>query len=433
MFDLKFIRENEKEIRESMLKRGLEIKALNDILKEDKEFRDIKERVDELRHERNVISEKINEAKKQDKDLRPILEKARKIPEELRSFEEKLSRLEASIALLLRRIPNILDKKVPLGKDAKHNKVIRKWGKIPKFKFKLKTHVELAEELNLCDFNASAEVAGKGFYYLKGDLALLNQALIHFAIDFMKKKRYQYIETPLMMRAEIAAAAGDLGAFQNALYKIEGEDLYMIPTAEHAILGMLKDKTVSEEKLPIKCFGYSMCLRKEVGAHGINEKGLWRTHQFNKVEQFVFCKQKDSSKYYDELLKNSEEIVKKLKLPYRVFESCAGDLSMWKMRGADIEVYRPTTGDYGELMSVSNCGIYQSRDLGIKGANNKGEKFILNTLNNTVIATSRVMVAILENFQQADGTVKVPSVLQKYVGKKVLGEKKKVKKKKSRK
>ncbi len=435
MFDLKFIRENEKEIRESILKRGLEIHALNDILKEDIEFREIKEKVDELRHERNVISERINEAKKQDKDVRPIIEKARKIPEELKSYEEKLSKLEASTSLLIKKIPNILDKKVPQGKDAKHNKVLRKWGKIPKFKFKIKTHVEIAEDLGLCDFDASAEVAGKGFYYLKGDLALLNQALLQFAIDFMKKKGYQYIEPPLMMRADIAAAAGDLGAFKDALYKIEGEDLYMIPTAEHAILGMLRDTTLAEEKLPVKCFGYSMCFRKEVGAHGINEKGLWRTHQFNKVEQFIFCKQKDSGKYYDELLKNSEEIVKKLGLPYRVFESCAGDLSIWKSRGADIEVYRPTVGEYGEIMSVSNCGVYQSRDLGIKGTNSKGEKYFINTLNNTAMATSRIMVAILENFQQADGTVKVPSVLQKYVGKKVLGEKKskKVKKKKSRK
>jgi len=428
MFDLKFIRENEKEIRDSILKRGLDINALNDILKEDRELREIKERVDELRHERNVISERINEAKKHDRDVRPIIEKARKIPEELKSYEENLSKLEASTSLLLRKIPNILDKKVPAGKDASHNKVLKKSGKIPKFKFKIKNHVEIAEELRMADFDSSSEVAGKGFYYLKGDLALLNQALIQFTIDFMKKKGYTYIEPPLMMRADIAAAAGDIEAFQNALYKIEGENLYMIPTAEHAILGMMRDKVINEDRLPLKFFGYSMCFRKEVGAHGINEKGLWRTHQFNKVEQFIFCKPKDSPKYFEEIVKNAEEIVKKLGLPYRLFESCAGDLSLWKMRGVDLEVYRPTLKEYGEVISASNCGIYQAHDLGIKGINSKGERYILHTLNNTALATSRIMVAILENYQQKDGTVKVPTVLQKYMGKKVLGEKRKRKK-----
>ena len=209
-----------------------------------------------------------------------------------------------------------------------------------------------------------------------------------------------------MIKKDIAAAAGDLNAFKDALYKIEGEDVYLIPTAEHALLGMLRDSTIPEDKLPLKFFGYSMCFRKEIGAHGINEKGLWRTHQFNKVEQFIFCKPNDSEKYYNELLENTEEIMKKLQLPYRVSEMCTGDLGIWKMRSADIEVYRPTLKDYGETMSVSNCGQFQSIDLRIKGVDKKGEKYFLNTLNNTAIATSRIMVAILENNQQKDGTVK---------------------------
>jgi seryl-tRNA synthetase len=280
----------------------------------------------------------------------------------------------------------------------------------------VKNHTEIIEKLGIADFDASAKVAGNGFYYLKGDLALLNRALINFAIDFMEKKKYEYIEPPLMISKEVAAAAGDLDAFKDALYKIEGEGLYMIPTAEHAILGMLSGKTIAEEKLPLKFYGYSMCFRKEIGSHGINEKGLWRTHQFNKVEQFIFCHPKDSWKYYEELKKNSNEILKKLGMPYRWLECCTGDLADWKARSEDFEAYRPTTKDYGELGSLSNCTDYQARDLNIRGLSKKGERYVLHTLNNTALATSRVLVAIIENYQQKDGSVKIPTVLQKYMG-----------------
>ena len=275
------------------------------------------------------------------------------------------------------------------------------------------------------DFDASAKTSGNGFYYLKGDLALLNRALINFAIDFMNKKGYVYIEPTLMMRKKIAMAKGDFEAFENALYKIEGEDLYLIPTAEDIILGMLSGKTIKEENLPLKFFGYSMCFRKEIGSHGINEKGLWRTHQFNKVEQFVFCKPDDSWKYYDELKKNSDELLKALGLAYRWIECCTGDLGDWKAKSEDVEVYRPTTKDYGEVMSLTNCTDFQARDLNIRGVNRKGERYVLHTLNNTAIATSRMMVAIVENYQQKDGSIKVPKVLIPYMnGKKFIGKRK---------
>ncbi|RLG15564.1 serine--tRNA ligase, partial [Candidatus Pacearchaeota archaeon] len=202
---------------------------------------------------------------------------------------------------------------------------------------------------------------------------------------------------------------------------IEGEDLYLIPTAEDAILGMLSDQTIKEEELPMKFYGYSMCFRKEIGSHGINEKGLWRTHQFNKVEQFIFCSPKDSWKYYEELKKNSEEIMKMLNLSYRIVESCSGDLGDWKAKSEDIEVYRPTTKNYGEVMSLSNCTDYQARDLNIRGIDKKGKRYLLHTLNNTVLATSRIMVAIIENFQQKNGSIKIPKVLVPYMnGKKFI-------------
>ncbi|MDD5023406.1 MAG: serine--tRNA ligase, partial [Candidatus ainarchaeum sp.] len=336
----------------------------------------------------------------------------------------KENEIYEKLTLNIREIPNLMHEEVPIGKDDSENVVRKKIGKVSRFDFPIKTHVEIIEELGVTDFDASAKTSGSGFYYLKGELGLLNRALINFTIDFMVKKGYVYIEPPLMISREVAAAAGDLVAFENALYKIEGEETYLIPTAEHAILGMLSGKTIKEEDLPLKFFGYSMCFRKEVGSHGVNEKGLWRTHQFNKVEQFIFCHPKDSWKYYDELKKNSEEIMKILELPYRRIECCSGDLGNWKSRSEDIEVYRPTIKDYGEIMSLSNCTDFQARDLNIRGLNKKGERYVLHTLNNTAMATSRMMVAIIENYQQKDGTIKVPKVLVSYMhGKKIIGVK----------
>ncbi len=417
MIDLKDLREQPDKYRANMKKKGRDEKVVSEVLKLDEQWREVKLSADKLRHERNSISEQINQAKKRKAgDVSLLIKKAREIPERLKELEVEEKDLYESLTKRLLEIPNLMHPGVPIGKSEKDNKVRKVVGKPTKLKFVPKTHVELIESLDLGDFDASAKVAGNGFYYLKKDLALLNRALINFAVDFMEKKGYIYIEPPLMMSKRVAVAKGDFSAFEKALYKIEGEDLYMIPTAEDVILGMLSDKTISEEKLPLKFFGYSMCLRKEIGSHGINEKGLWRTHQFNKVEQFIFCKPKDSWKYYEELRKNAEEIMKKLKLPYRILEMCTADLGDWKARTEDIEVWRPTTKSYGEAGSLSNCTDYQARDLNIRGISRTGERYVLHTLNNTALATSRIMVAILENFQQKDGSIKIPSVLQKYIG-----------------
>ncbi|MGA2130022.1 MAG: serine--tRNA ligase [Candidatus Pacearchaeota archaeon] len=416
MIDLKDLRERPEIYRANMKKKGKDEKKVAHVISIDEKWRSVKPRADSLRSERNKISEQINQAKKQGKDAKELIKRAREIPEKLKQLEEEEKETYEQLKKALYEIPNLMHKDVPVGKSEKDNPVTKTVGKPAKLKFSAKNHVELIEALDLGDFDASAKVAGNGFYYLKKDLALLNRALINFAIDIMNKKGYQYIEPPLMMSRRIAAAAGDLNAFENALYKIEGENLYLIPTSEHGILGMLSDKTISEDKLPLKFFGYSINFRKEVGSHGINEKGLWRTHQFNKVEQFIFCKPKDSWKYYDELRKNSEEIMKKLKLPYRIIEICTADLGDWKSRSHDIEVWRPTTKSYGEVASLSNCTDYQARDLNIRGLSKKGDRYILHTLNNTALATSRIMVAILENNQQKDGSIKIPSVLQKYMG-----------------
>jgi seryl-tRNA synthetase len=415
MIDIKNLRENPGMYKKNTKKKGNE-GLIEEVLKLDEEWRKIKLKSDKLRGERNKVSKKINEEKKKDGNVSLLLKKAKEIPEKIRKLEEKEKEIYVKLNAKIYGIPNLMHEKVPVGKDESDNVVRKKVGKIPKFNFPVKNHTEIIEKLGIADFDASAKVAGNGFYYLKGDLALLNRALINFAIDFMEKKKYEYIEPPLMISKEVAAAAGDLDAFKDALYKIEGEGLYMIPTAEHAILGMLSGKTIAEEKLPLKFYGYSMCFRKEIGSHGINEKGLWRTHQFNKVEQFIFCHPKDSWKYYEELKKNSNEILKKLGMPYRWLECCTGDLADWKARSEDFEAYRPTTKDYGELGSLSNCTDYQARDLNIRGLSKKGERYVLHTLNNTALATSRVLVAIIENYQQKDGSVKIPTVLQKYMG-----------------
>ncbi|MBR9702745.1 serine--tRNA ligase, partial [Candidatus Woesearchaeota archaeon] len=270
---------------------------------------------------------------------------------------------------------------------------------------------------------------GSGFYFLKGDLALLNQALIQFAINKMLAKGYNYVEPPLMVRKHILDAAMDTEGFEETIYTVGKEEekpenqLCMIGTAEHVILGIHEGETIEAEKLPLKYAGYSMCFRQEIGSHGINEKGLWRTHQFNKVEQFIFCLPEQSWELYDELMKNSEEILQELKLPYRIVEICTGDLALWKARSHDVEIWRPTTGEYGEVMSLSNCTEYQAMDLNTRFVRKNGERGTIHTLNNTALATSRIMVAILENYQNEDGTVTIPEILQPYMGgKKVIGK-----------
>ena len=417
MLDLKFIQENSEIVKKNIKNKfqNEKLVLVDEIISKYNQWKDVKKEIDNLRAKRNKLSEEINKTKKEKKDFNPLLKNAQEIPGLIKELEDKSNALQERINKIQLIIPNIMHTSVPLGKDASQNKVLYKKGNIVKFKFKPKTHVELIEFLDIGDFDASARVSGKGFYYLKKELALLNQALIRFVIDFMQKKKYNYIETPLMLNEKSIYASMDKKAIENSVYSIKDEDLNLIGTSEQSLLAMHSNQIIPETELPKRYFSYSMCFRKEIGAHGINEKGLWRTHQFNKIEQFVFCKPEDSYKYYNELLKNSEEIVKKLKLPYHVLEICSGDLADWKAKSADIEVYRPTLDEYGEIMSLSNCTDYQARKLNIKILRKNGEKEILHTLNNTALATSRAMVTILENYQQKDGSIKIPVVLQKYM------------------
>ena len=428
MIDIKLIRENAKEVKENIKKKfqNEKLPLVDKVKKLDEQWRKFKTQEDKLRHERNKISKEINSAKKSkdDKKARKLIRKAKAIPAKIEKVKQKAGKLSEEIYEIMLEIPNIISKKTPVGKDESKNKVIKKSGKIPKFRFPVKNHVELIEALDIADFEASAEVSGNGFYYLKGELAILNQALIRFTIDFMRKKKYKYIEPPLMLNEKSIYASMDKETIENSVYSIKGEDLNLIGTAEQPLLAMHSGDVIPESELPKKYFSYSICFRKEIGSHGINEKGLWRTHQFNKIEQFIFCKPEGSEKFYDELLKNSEEIMEALGLPYRIVEMCSADLSDWKHRSADIEVWRPTTKNYEEVTSLSNCTDYQARKLDIKVVDMHGNRKVLYTLNNTALATSRIMVAIIENNQQKDGSIRIPKVLWKYAGFKEIKAKK---------
>ena len=327
MLTIKFIRENVDKIRENIKYLGQDEKlsSVDELLSLDEQWRKDKKEVDELRHQRNKVSESINKAKKEGKDVAEFIAQAKEIPGKIKALEEGVQANEAKIKKLQSQIPNIVHPDVPQGEGEDDNVEIKKWGDTPDKPW-VKNHVEIIEELGLADFDASANVAGTGFYYLKDDLALLNQALIQFAIDHLRKKNYQYVEPPLMVRKHVLDAAMDTEGFEQSIYKVTDEEdpLCLIGTAEHAILGMLEGKTIEEKDLPIKMYGYSMCFRQEIGSHGINEKGLWRTHQFNKVEQFIFCTPEQTWDAYEELKVNSEELLQLLNIPYRIIEICTG-------------------------------------------------------------------------------------------------------------
>jgi seryl-tRNA synthetase len=424
MIDIKLLRESPELYRETIRKKSQneKLRLIDEILEWDKEIKTIRSEAELLRNRRNILSEEINKLKKEKKDASIVLVEVKSIPEKIKQIEDKLAIIEQKIDKNIRQLPNLISENVPLGKNDQDNVEIRRGGIIKQFDFPIKNHIELAENLGIANWDASAKVSGTGFYYLKGNLAILNQALIRFAIDFMIKKNYEYIEPPLMLNEEAIFASMDKTAIEQSVYSIKGEDLNLIGTSEQAVLAMHTGNTILESDLPKKYFSYSMCFRKEIGAHGINEKGLWRTHQFNKVEQFIFCKPEDSEKLYEELMQNSEQILQALELPYRIIEICTGDLADWKFRSADLEVWRPTLNAYGEVMSLSNCTDYQARKLGIKCADKQGNKRVLHTLNDTALATSRILVTIIENNQNADGTIAVPKVLVPYMhGIKVIG------------
>jgi len=422
MIDIKLIRENPSLVKDNIKKKFQDEKLplVDKVKKLDEEWRKLKSQSDELRADRNKISKEISELKKSGKPVKALLKKARAIPKKIQDIEIKSNKLQTQIKETMLQIPNIIHKSVPKGKSDKDNKEIKKTGKPKKFSFKLKNHVELAEALKIADFDTSAKVSGSGFYYLLGDLALLNQALIQFGIKKMTEKGYTYIETPLMIREEVLNGVYSTKEINEMSYKIQDENLYLIATSEHPLIGYYKNKTLPLKQLPIKNTSYSICFRKEIGSHGINEKGLFRTHQFNKVEMVVICHPNDSYKFYDEMLNISIEIYKELGIPTRILECCSGDLADLKAKSCDLEFWSPLEKVYKEIGSLTNMEEAQARRLNIKFTDKNGERKFAHTLNNTAIATSRALRAILENYQTKDGSIEIPKVLQKYMGKKKI-------------
>jgi seryl-tRNA synthetase len=420
MIDINLIRNSPNIVKKNIKKKfqNEKLPLVDEIQEKDKAWRILKQQIDKLRHERNKISQQINQKKKKKKSPSELLKKAKAIPKKIAKAESDAKKLQIQIREALLKIPNIIHKSVPIGKSEKDNVEKEKIGKPPSFKFPIKNHAELAESLDIADFDISAKTSGTGFYFLKGDLALLNQALISYARDFMTEKGYTYIEPPLMIREDILNGVYSNEEIEQMAYKVEDEDLYLIATSEHPLIGMFINKTLNHKQLPIKITGYSMCFRKEIGSHGIDEKGLYRTHQFNKQEMIVICKPEESYKYYDELLSLSKQLFKKLKIPIRELESCSADLADLKAKGADLEAWSPRQKKYFELTSVTNMEEAQARRLNIKFIDEKNNKRHAHTLNNTAMATSRALVTILENFQQKDGSIKIPEVLQKYMNNK---------------
>ena len=419
MIDIKLIRENPELVKENIKKKFKDekIQLVDKLIKLDEEWRKLKYSEDNLRAERNKISEEINKAKKSkdDKKSKELIVKAKKIPEEIEKVQDKRKKLEEDIYQLQIKIPNIISKNVPVGRDDSKNVVEKEIGKLREFNFPVKNHIEIAENLKIIDFESSARVSGTGFYYLEGELALLNAAIINFVRDMMVSNGFKYVETPLMLREEIIDKVTDLKDKEQQIYMVKDEDLALIGTSEHSLIGRYAGQEINEKELPIKQTSYSMCFRKEIGAHGIDEKGLFRTHQFNKVEMIVICRPEESEKFFNELKNITIEIFKKLEIPIRILKICSGDLGDLKYEQVDIEAYSPRKKNYYEVGSCSNLTEAQARKLDIFTRIN-GQRAVPHTLNNTAVASSRALVAILENHQQKDGSVKIPKALWEYTG-----------------
>ena len=428
MIDINLIRENPDLVKENIKKKFQDDKLplVDKVKKLDEQWRKLKFEEEQLRKSRNDISKKIAEAKKSknEKEAKSLMTKAKKIPEEISESEQKRKKLEDKIKDIMYKIPNIIHKSVPIGKDDKENVEVKKFGKPQKFNFPVKSHVELGEDLGVLDFDTSAKTSGTGFYFMKGDLALLNMALINFSRDFMVKQKFEYVEPPLMIKKEVLSGVYSNTEIDAMSYKVENEDLYLIATSEHPLIGQFINKTINKSEIPILQTGYSMCFRKEIGSHGIDEKGIYRTHQFNKQEMVVICEPEDSYKWYDKMLNHSVELFKALEIPFRILECCSGDLADLKAKSCDLEAWSPRQNKYFEITSLTNMEESQARRLNIK-IEDKGKRYYAHTLNNTVIATSRALVAIMENNQNKDGTINIPTVLQKYMGGKKKIEKKK--------
>ena len=419
MIDIKLLRENPDFVKENIKKKFQDEKLVlvDEVLELDEKLRQYKTDGDKLRSERNKTSKEIGALMGQGKKDEAEAAKAHvvEINNELVHIEEETARLNEEVKQRMQVIPQIIDETVPLGKDDTENVEIERYGEPVVPEFEVPYHIDIMESFDGIDLDSSRNTSGAGFYYLKGDIARLHSAILSYARDFMIDRGYTYYIPPFMIRSEVVTGVMSFAEMQDMMYKIEGEDLYLIGTSEHSMIGKFINTINEEAKMPLKMTSYSPCFRKEVGAHGIEERGVYRIHQFEKQEMVIICKPEDSKKFYNELWQNTVDFFRSLEIPVRTLECCSGDLADLKVKSCDVEAWSPRQGKYFEVGSCSNLGDAQARRLGIRLRGEDGNYFAHN-LNNTVVAPPRMLIAFLENLLQADGSVKIPAPLQMYMG-----------------
>ncbi|MCL4438519.1 MAG: serine--tRNA ligase [Candidatus Thermoplasmatota archaeon] len=436
MIDIHLLRENPEMFRKAFKARGFDESALEDFFRLDSQWREKLKDLNTLRHEKNDITASISSLIKEGKDVEDAKGKVKSINERINSLETEMAEIENARTKVLNIMPNLLHESVPVCKGDENNQFHSFWGNARVYsgdleEFKNSTagkgkftlierkpvsHVDLLSSLDLADLERASRVSGARFFYLKNRLVKLELALVNYAVDFLSERGFNVVEPPYMLNLSAMSGATDMETFKDTLYKMEGEDLYLISTSEHPIASMYMGETLESSSLPLRIAGVSPCFRREAGAHGKDTKGIFRVHQFTKIEQFIFCHPDESWEFLEELLKNSEDIFRNLEIPYRVVNVCSGELGNLAAKKYDIEAWFPAQGKFREVVSASNDTDYQARSLGIKFRGKSGNQFV-HTLNSTAIATTRTIVAIMENFQSEDGKkIKIPEVLVPYTG-----------------
>ena len=420
MLDINLIRTNPEKVKENIRKKFQDQKLpmVDEVIALDKEYRDALQRGDTLRNQRNVLSKQIGALMGQGKkdEAMKVREEVARSPEELDALEKKEAELQAEIRKRMLVIPNIIDDSVPIGKDDSENVEIERFGEPKVPDFEVPYHVDIMERLNGIDLDSARETSGNGFYYLTGDIARLHSACLSYARDFMIDRGFPYVLPPYMIHGDVVNGVMSFAEMENMMYKIEGEDLYLIGTSEHSMIGRFINNILDEDTLPRTLTSYSPCFRKEVGAHGIEERGVYRIHQFEKQEMIVVCKPEDSPMWFDRLWQNTVDFFRSLDIPVRTLECCSGDLADLKVKSVDVEAWSPRQKKYFEVGSCSNLGDAQARRLMIRIKGKDGKKYLAHTLNNTCVAPPRMLIAFLENNLQADGRIHIPTPLQPYMG-----------------
>ena len=420
MLDLRFVRENPEIVKQNIRNKFQDAKLplVDEVIELDEENRKVKKEADDLRASRNKISKQIGALMGQGKkeEAEEVKKQVTAASDHLAELEEKEKDLEERIKKIMMTIPNIIDPSVPIGKDDSENVEVQKYGDPVVPDFEIPYHTEIMEKFNGIDLDSARRVAGNGFYYLMGDIARLHSAVIAYARDFMIERGFTYCVPPFMIRSDVVTGVMSFAEMDAMMYKIEGEDLYLIGTSEHSMIGKFIDQIIPEEELPKTLTSYSPCFRKEKGAHGIEERGVYRIHQFEKQEMIVVCKPEESKMWFDKLWQNTVDLFRSMDIPVRTLECCSGDLADLKVKSYDVEAWSPRQKKYFEVGSCSNLGDAQARRLRIRVNGPDGKKYFAHTLNNTVVAPPRMLIAFLENNLQADGSVRIPEVLRPYMG-----------------